>query len=229
MIYWNVQLCNISQFKPMSSTRDRILETILNNQRVTIIDLSNSVGINPISVRHHIVKLEAEGLVSSKDERHGVGRPRRYYFLTEDGMESFPTRYLTLTTRLLDKIKTTLPGDTVDLMFTQLGNEMALSASAEIDLTGLSMEARLDLLSVCLENEGFNVSWEQVGDQYHIKELSCPYYQVGQSHREVCSVDKAMISNFLDVPATRVKCILDGDTHCTYVVPVIPMEDIASL
>jgi predicted ArsR family transcriptional regulator len=213
----------------MSSTRERILETILNNQRVTIIDLANSVGINPISVRHHIVKLEAEGLVSSKDERHGVGRPRRTYFLTEDGMESFPTRYLTLTTRLLDKIKTTLPGDTVDLMFTQLGNEMALNASAEVDLSGLSMEARLDLLSECLENEGFNVSWEQVGDQYHIKEFSCPYYQVGQSHPEVCSVDKAMISNFLDVPATRVKCILDGDTHCTYVVPVIPLEDIVSL
>jgi predicted ArsR family transcriptional regulator len=217
----------------MSSTRDKILETILNNQRVTIVELADSVGINPISVRHHIVKLEAEGLVSSEDERHGVGRPRRTYFLTEDGMESFPTRYLTLTTRLLEKIKTTLPKDTVDLLFTQLGSEMALNASAEVDLTLLSMEERLDLLSTCLESEGFNVSWERKEDQYHIKELSCPYYQVGQSHPEVCSVDKAMISNFLDVPATRINCILDGDTHCTYVVPVIPevipMEDIASL
>jgi predicted ArsR family transcriptional regulator len=144
-------------------------------------------------------------------------------------MESFPTRYLTLTTRLLEKIKTTLPGDTVDLIFTQLGNEMAHKASAEIDLAALTMEERLDLLSECLESEGFNVSWERKEDQYHIKELSCPYYQVGQRHPEVCSVDKAMISNFLDVPATRINCILDGDTFCTYVVPVIPMEDIASL
>ena len=64
----------------MSSTREKILETILKNQRVTINDLAEDVGINPISVRHHIVKLEAEGLVSSEDVRHGVGRPRRYYF-----------------------------------------------------------------------------------------------------------------------------------------------------
>jgi predicted ArsR family transcriptional regulator len=213
----------------MSSTRDKILETILNNQRVTIVELADSVGINPISVRHHIVKLEADGLVSSEDERHGVGLPRRYYFLSEDGMESFPTCYLTLTCRLLEKIKTTLPEDTVNALFTQLGNEMAHKAIAEIDLGGLTMEERLDLLAGCLEDEGFNVTWERKDDQYHIRELSCPYYQVGMNHPEVCSVDKAMISNFLDVPATRVNCILDGDTHCTYVVPVIPLEDIASI
>ncbi|HUF38628.1 MAG TPA: winged helix-turn-helix transcriptional regulator [Anaerolineales bacterium] len=210
----------------MSSTRDKILETILNHQRATIIDLADSVGINPISVRHHISRLEAEGLVSSDDERHGVGRPRRYYFLTEDGMESFPTRYLTLTTRLLEQIKSSLPEDTVASLFTQLGSEMAHNAIAEVDLSALSMEERLDVLIKFLENEGFSVTWEKVNDQFHIKELSCPYYQVGQSHPEVCSVDRAMISNFLDVPATRVKCILDGDTHCTYVVPVISVEDI---
>ncbi len=211
----------------MSSTREKILETILKNQRVTINDLAEGVGINPISVRHHIVKLEAEGFVSSEDVRHGVGRPRRYYFLTEEGMETFPTRYLSLTTRLLAKIKNTLPQDTVHTLFTQLGNEMANDASAEFDLTALEMEDRLEALQKFLESEGFSVSWEKINDHYHIKELNCPYYQVGQSHPEVCSVDRAMISNFLNVPATRINCVLDGDSFCTYVVPVIPLNDIS--
>ena len=210
----------------MSSTREKILETILKNQRVTINDLAEDVGINPISVRHHIVKLEAEGLVSSEDVRHGVGRPRRYYFLTDEGMETFPTRYLTLTTRLLAKIKTTLPKDVVHMLFTQLGSEMANDASADFDPTDLEMEERLEVLKKFLESEGFSVSWERKDDHYHIKELNCPYYQVGQSHPEVCSVDRAMISNFLSVPATRINCILEGDSFCTYVVPVIPMSDI---
>ena len=197
----------------MSSTREKILETILKRQRVTINDLAESVGINPISVRHHIVKLEAEGLVSSDDERHGVGRPRRCYFLTEEGMEVFPTRYLTLTTRLLDKIKTTLPTETVDALFTQLGTEMANDASTEVDLSSLPMEKRLDILREFLVSEGFNVAWEEKDGHYHIKELNCPYYQVGQSHPEVCAVDRAMISRFLQVPATRINCILDGDSR----------------
>lgn len=211
----------------MSSTRDKILETILSKQLVTINDLADQVGINPISVRHHIVKLEADGLVASEDKRHGVGRPRRYYFLTEEGMESFPTRYLTLTTRLLEKIKNTLPEDTVNALFTQLGSEMATDASSEVELDALPMEDRLEVLKEYLQNEGFSVSWERKNDEYHIKELNCPYYQVGQSHPEVCAVDRVMISDFLNVPATRVNCILDGDSHCTYVVPVIPVEDIS--
>ena len=210
----------------MSSTREKILETILKNQRVTINDLAEDVGINPISVRHHIVKLEAEGFVSSEDVRHGVGRPRRYYFLTEEGMETFPTRYLTLTTRLLAKLKNTLPAETVHALFTQLGYEMASDASADFDLSELEMEDRLEALKRYLESEGFSVSWEKKEDVYHIKELNCPYYQVGQSHPEVCSVDRAMISNFLSVPAKRIQCILDGDSHCTYVVPMIPLSDI---
>ena len=71
----------------MSTTRDLVLKTLLTRQRCTINDLAEAVGINPISVRHHVTKLEAGGLVVSEEERHGVGRPRRLYFLTEKGME----------------------------------------------------------------------------------------------------------------------------------------------
>jgi DeoR family transcriptional regulator, suf operon transcriptional repressor len=74
----------------MTSTRERVLNTLLTRPRSTINDLAKSVGINPISVRHHIAKLEAEGLVTSDEELHGVGRPRRVYFLTESGCRAFP-------------------------------------------------------------------------------------------------------------------------------------------
>ncbi len=209
----------------MTSTRETILKTILKRQRVTINELAEVVGINPISVRHHIIKLEAGGMVSSDDERHGVGRPRRVYFLTDTGMEEFPTRYLALTTRLLEKVKATLPEDTVDELFIELGREMAEEAAGDVAVN-LPMEERLLVLKEYLQNEGFSVDWERREDGYYIKELSCPYYQVGQKHPEVCSVDRTMISNFLSVPATRVNCILDGDSFCTYVVPLIPSTEI---
>ncbi len=226
VVYSVYQLCNISQTPAMSSTRETILKTILSRQQISIKELAEEVGINPISVRHHIIKLEADGLVSFEDERHGVGRPRRVYFLTSNGMESFPTRYLTLTTRLLEKIKETLPQETVNTLFTQLGEQMALDASSNHELDTLPMEERLQVLQEFLSEEGFSVEWELKDNAYHIKEMNCPYYQVGQSHPEVCTVDRTLISSFLSVPATRVNCILDGDSHCTYVVPIIPISKI---
>jgi predicted ArsR family transcriptional regulator len=199
------------------STRDRVLHTLLTRQRCTINELAKAVDINPISVRHHISKLEADGLVTSEEERHGVGRPRRLYFLTEQGLERFPTRYLRLTIRLLQQMKEVLPEPMVQKLFAQMARDMA--ADYEGDFDGLDMEERLDLVTHLLSQEGFTVEWEQQGNEYLIHEVNCPYYHVGQNHPEVCSVDQTLITAVLAVPAEKIQCVLKGDSHCTYVVP----------
>jgi DeoR family transcriptional regulator, suf operon transcriptional repressor len=202
----------------MTSTRERVLNTLLTRPRSTINDLAESVGINPISVRHHIAKLEAEGLVTSDEELHGVGRPRRVYFLTEEGVERFPTRYMRLTLRLLEQLKETMPEQAVQQLFATMAEGMVADYTGEGQIDGLSMEERLDLLQKTLTEEGFNVEWEKQGDTYHIREINCPYLHISQNHPEVCSVDQTLISAFLDVPAEKVTCVLHGDAHCTYVV-----------
>lgn len=198
------------------STRERVLHTLLSQQRCTINELADAVDINPISVRHHIARLEAEGLVSSEEERHGVGRPRRLYYLTEQGLEHFPSRYMKLTIRLLEQLKDSMPEPMVSQLFTQMAEDLAAEVKAEA--SGLDIEQRLDLVTSMLSDEGFTVEWEKHGSQYLIREISCPYYRVGQNHPEVCSMDQTLISSVLSVPAEKVKCVLNGDAHCTYIV-----------
>jgi predicted ArsR family transcriptional regulator len=200
----------------MKSTRDRILQTLLRQPRRTINELADAVGINPISVRHHLTNLQVEGLVGAEEERHGVGRPRLVYFLTEDGMEKFPTRYLRLTTRLLAQMKETMPGPVVSQLFSQIAEDLARDYADQMQ--GLSMEERLDFVKSLLAEEGFTVEWEKKGQEYQIHEISCPYYQIGVNHPEVCTVDQKLISKMLALPAEKVQCILNGGAHCTYVV-----------
>lgn len=200
----------------MKSTRDRILRILLKNPGSAINDLARAVDINPISVRHHLSNLQIEGLIKSQEERHGVGRPRLIYSLTEQGMEKFPTRYLRLTSRLLDQLKSSLPAPMVSKLFAEMAASMAEDYTEQMQ--GLSMEERLELVCDLLAEEGFTVEWEKIGDQYHIHEISCPYLQIGQDHPEVCTVDQTLISKMLAVPAEKVQCILDGGAHCTYVV-----------
>jgi predicted ArsR family transcriptional regulator len=204
----------------MSTTRDLVLKTLLTRQRCTINELAQAVGINPISVRHHVTKLEAGGLVTFEEERHGVGRPRRLYFLTEKGMEMFPTRYLRLTIRLLAQLKETLPEPMVNKLFSQVADDLIEDYSTELELEDLPLEERLDFVKNLLGGEGFTMEWERKEDGYHIRESSCPYYHVGQTHPEICAVDQTLISNVLSVPVEKVKCILDGDSYCSYIVPV---------
>jgi len=200
----------------MSATRDKILRTLLKKPRSTINDLAEVVGINPISVRHHLTNLQMEGLVEGQEERHGVGRPRLVYILTNEGMERFPTRYMQLTTRLIAQMKETMPGPVVAKLFSQIAEDLANEYAT--DMRNFTMEERLDFVKDMLAQEGFTVEWEKKDDQYQIHEISCPYYQIGVAHPEVCTVDQTLISKMLALPANKVQCILDGSAHCTYVI-----------
>lgn len=203
----------------MTNTRDQILKTILDNPRCTINELAEAVGINPISIRHHITHLMAEGLVDAVDERHGVGRPRRVYSLTEAGVEHFPTRYVKLTTRLLKHMKDNMPENLVKDLLYQMAEDVATEMTAGNNLDELSTEDRLEMMRQSLSLEGFYIDWEKSGDTYYIHGSSCPYYHVGQTHPEICSIDEAIISTFLSQPTSKIKCILKGDTTCTFIFP----------
>ncbi|MFT3894574.1 MAG: winged helix-turn-helix transcriptional regulator [Anaerolineales bacterium] len=200
----------------MKSTKDKILQTLLRKPKITINELAEAVGINPISVRHHLTNLQMEGLVAADEERHGVGRPRLVYSLTEDGMERFPTKYLRLTTRLLSQMKESMPAPVVASLFNSIAEDLASEYASQIK--GMSMEERLEFVKTMLAQEGFTVEWEKKGGDYQIHEISCPYYQIGVTHPEVCTVDQTLISKMLALPASKVQCILDGGAHCTYVV-----------
>jgi len=200
----------------MAGSRDLVLRTLLSQPRCTINELAEKVGISPISIRHHIASLEAEGLIACEDERHGVGRPRKVFFLTEQGIEQFPTRYVQLTLRLLEHLKETMSEAMINKLFTQMANNLAKDLSVGMEIQNLSMEERLNLVKNILRHEGFNIEWEQLDDGYQIHEASCPYYFIGQNHPEVCTVDQILISTVLSVPAEKIKCILNGDNNCTY-------------
>lgn len=211
------------------STRQNVLHTLLRNHRCTVNELAEVVDINPISVRHHLSRLQAEGLVAAEDERHGVGRPRQVFFLTEAGLEQFPTRYLRLTIRLLEQLKENLPPKMVDQLFSQMATDLAAEYAQTADMEGLNIEQRLELVHELLQEEGFELEWEKKEDHYYIREVNCPYLHVGQNHPEVCRIDQTLISTVLELPTEKVKCILDGDKQCTYVVPemaeTLPVEE----
>ena len=200
----------------MKSTRDRILQTLLTHPASTISDLALAVDINTISVRHHLTNLQAEGLIQASEERHGVGRPRLVYSLTDSGIERFPTRYLNLTNRLLEELKSTMPQKEINQIFERMARSMAAD---QVDkLKNMNIEQKLDFIQKNLGEEGFMIEWQKVGDEYQITETACPFYHVGQAHPEVCVMDQTLISTMLSIPTEKINCVLNGDVHCTYVI-----------
>ena len=200
----------------MKTTREKVLMTIKLHPKSTIIEIADQVDINAISVRHHLTNLQAEGLIMAEEERHGIGRPRLVYSLTDRGMENFPSRYFHLVNSLMDQIKETLPEKDINSIFHNMAEK--LTSDYEPMLAKMSMEERLELLKTILNNEGFDVEWEQQGQQCCIKEISCPYFKIGDNHPEVCLFDKSIISNILDIPINKILHQDREEDLCTYTI-----------
>jgi DeoR family transcriptional regulator, suf operon transcriptional repressor len=200
----------------MKSTREKVLQTLITNPRATIVDIAKSVGINAISVRHHITSLQADGLVNAEEERHGVGRPRLVYSLTESGQENFPKRYLRLTNNLIDQLKKALSKEDLDNIFENMANDLA--SEYESISSKLGFEEKLGLLKTIMEKEGYDISWSKSDNGYEIKEIACPFYQIGKDHPEICLFDQTLISNILSIPRKNITRTKRNDNHCSFTI-----------
>ncbi len=198
----------------MKSTREKILNTLLRKRQATINELSEIVGINGISVRHHLINLQADGLIFAEEQRHGVGRPRFVYRLTDKGIEKFPTNYLHLIQQLMEKMGALLPEKKRMEIFRAVGESQA-DGCCSIDHT-LPIEDQLHQLANQLAPEGFTLSWQKNGDEITLYSDHCPYHHLGMTHPEICEVDYALFNKAMGTEVIPEDCILKGDPRCTY-------------
>ena len=198
------------------STRDIIFHTIKSSQQVNVEGLAEVADVSPVTVRHHLNTLQADGLIESESVRRKVGRPYYVYSLSEKGHEQFPKRYVRLTSRLLDEMKSRLPQEVVQEVFDNVVLGVVDEHRGEYE--HLEFEDRLDYLVKLLADEGFLASWENSDKGYVLTEYSCPYISVGRSHAEICTIDTELIVNILQVPVKQNSCMLDGGECCQFVV-----------
>ena len=205
-----------------SATRNTILRTLRLQGKCTVNDLAEASGVSPVSVRHHLANLQAESLVETEEVKHGVGRPRLLFALSDTALEMFPSRYFRLIRRILEQIKDSMPPSAVQGLFASVAATMAADYAEQLD--GLPLEDRLERLIQLLSGEGFEAELQHKGDSVTIRELSCPYFRMGKEHPEVCVIDQTFIATSLSLPVERVSCLLDGDTHCSFSIPVTVSE-----
>ena len=209
--------------KGKQSTRDLILHALKATAQSSIETLAKAADISPVTVRHHLNALQAEGLIEVESVRRKVGRPYYVYTLSEKGNELFPQKYFSLTNRLLEELKDRLPADTVNEIFISLVERMMEERAGEFE--GLPFEERLNYVINLLGAEGFLARWEKMADgRYKIIEYSCPYISVGQQHAEVCTLDKQLMITVLGTAVEQHSCMLNGDDCCQFTLPLRPAD-----
>ena len=197
-----------------NTTREKILHSIKQLHSTTVEQLAESAGVSPVTVRHHLNALLADGSIESTTVKRSVGRPHYTYSLSDAGEELFPKNYFRLSTLLLAELRDRFSAEVVSDIFNGVANRIVDENSDKFE--GLPFEQRLDFLVDLLEEEGFMASWEKNGDGYQLKEYGCPWLSIGESHSEVCSFDKKLIKSVLKTNFKQSSCMLNGDSCCQF-------------
>lgn len=197
--------------KKKRTTREVILHGIKQSPQSTVEDLAEVAEVSPVTVRHHLNALLADGAIEAASVRRKVGRPYYVYSLSQRGQEMFPKRYVQLTSRLLDELKGRLPEDAIGEIFEGVVETVLEEHRGEFE--HLPLEERLDYLTELLTEEGFLASWERTDAGYKLVEYSCPYLSIGSTHSEVCHFDRQLINGILQLNVLQESCMLHG-AHC---------------
>jgi predicted ArsR family transcriptional regulator len=201
----------------MIQTRRQEILTILKQQgEATVDELATMLELTPVTVRHHLDILRAEGLVEAPAvrRRHGPGRPQYVYTLTAESADLFPQRYDVLANELLDEIKSAMDKSQVREIFDHIVEQRVRQAPSLN--SNRPIDEQMNALVSYLSEKGFIAEWEQHDGQYLLYASNCPYQNVAARHPEICAVDHFVLERMTGARVRCIRRITDGAYSCIY-------------
>jgi len=188
--------------------------------------LASDLGLSRTGVLQQLHALEAAGLVSRQAIKHGVGRPRHEYDVTDAAQDLFPTNYDGLASGLLAAIRA-IGGETlIEGVFEErrrITRERVRQRMAERLAPDASLTERARELAVIQDEQGYLAEAIVSPDGViRLVERNCAIHRVSSEHAAACQAELDLFREVLGTTVERESHIAAGDRCCTYRIGAVP-------
>ncbi len=201
-------------------TTDRILYHLKSRGAQNAAGLAAQLDVTPVAIRQHLEHLHDDGLVVHEDRRETVGRPKRFWRLTELGHARFPDRHSDLTLELLTSIGDMFGEEGLEKVIERRERQMLVSYAQAIE-SGKTLEERLVRLTERRCEEGYmaELAQDEKGGFTFI-ENHCPICAAAATCQGLCRSELEIFQKLFDGDAhwERTEHILNGARRCAYAV-----------
>ncbi len=180
----------------------------------SIKEIEAELGVTTTAVRLQLSNLQAEGLVSARLVREGVGRPHYEYFLTEKARSIFACYCDELALSLYEELLADVGVAKVRELLRRVRDRLAARYAGQVQ--GTVLDQRVERLVSVLGEKGILTDVEPHPDGFILKEYNCPYHDLAQDHREICEMEQEMMARLLDADVSLVQCMMDGHAGCQF-------------
>jgi predicted ArsR family transcriptional regulator len=191
-----------------------VLDYLRREGAATISALVAEMGVTATAVRQRLQRLMSDGLIERHAERKGRGRPNHRYSLTEKGERSAGTNFADMSIVLWEEIKSVEDPAVRRGLLKRIADRFV--AKYRADVSGASLEERMTSLATLMDEREIPFVIDTTGAQPVLSALACPYPELAQRDRGVCTMEKLMISEILGENVRLSECRLDGASCCTF-------------
>jgi predicted ArsR family transcriptional regulator len=198
------------------STRMEVLEMLRRKGRCSAETIATDLGVTPNAVRQHLTNLERDGLVQSRPERSGRGRPSLMFKLTERADAVFPKRYGQLATMVLQEVQEMGGPEALDEVFERMASRHAGAISRNLE--GLAFDEKLKRVVAWIGRAGTLAEQTETPEGVKVTIHNCPFRNTALKFPQVCTITPQLISKLLGTAVSQADSIHRHDPYCSFVV-----------
>jgi predicted ArsR family transcriptional regulator len=177
-------------------------------------ELADAMEVTATAVRQRLTRLMSQNSIQRESTRHGRGRPRHRYWLTEKGLSLTGSNFTDLAMTLWKEISQSNDPELRRQTMRRIAQALATGYANQIQ--GLTAEERMRSLATLLQQRRIPTSVETNEQGAVLTEHACPYPNLAEQDREICNMERMMFSELLGQNVELTQCRLQGGSECRF-------------
>ena len=184
----------------MATSRQKILNYIIEQQSTTVEELSKAFHVTPANIRHHLSILAEQGSIAVIGLKETVsrGRPSQIYASKYNNEQN---NLAMLSDALLFTLLPPATGDDITRKIEAIANHIA----EQFNFEKINPTRRLYTTIHALNRMNYQAHWEAHVLNPRIMLGHCPYQAILKDHPEICRIDAALLEGLLKSPVRQIE------------------------
>lgn len=191
-----------------------IVDLLRKHTSMTVVGLASALDVTATAVRQRLNRLMAQGYVERSSTKAGRGRPSHFYSLTSKGRRKAGSNFGDLAVALWKEIVAIQDAAVRRFLIQRVSARLAKAYAERVG--GASVEQRMEQLAGLFRERRVAFSVDRASGTPQLKAVSCPYPDLADRDRNICAMERQLLTRLLGTRLSQRECRLDGDACCSF-------------
>jgi len=205
-----------------ADTLSRLLYLLKTRGPLTAQQLAEILDLTSMGARRQLEAAQESALVQCEDRPAGIGRPGRWWSLTQAGHARFPDRHGEVVVQLIGHLRTLLGDAGVESLIQAREAQMAMQYRDEM-AHALTLQDKITALAAIRTREGYMAEVKAGEGGWQLIEHHCPICAAASQCQAFCRSELRLFRQLLpEANIERTEHLLADGARCTYQVRPLP-------